>query len=172
MWTPPAHKRDKSTSAPFFLRGHRSLARSLNFDVINLCCSQWNFFVVLVLDIEDGLQNDDSSQFFCTSVLGYSRKCKLQCSCPSQRTTNTWCPTGSRHQQCSDSLLPRFPSASSHHTGDTSYQALLQKSVWNVHNFEHRTAWSNVQHSATMPNFTVNGPTKENRFNTPLNKLA
>ena len=153
----------------FFLR---SLARSLNFDVTNLYSSRGISSLSWFLPLKIASKTMIPPSFFCTDVLGYSRKCKLQCSCPSQRTTNTWCPTGSRHQQCFGSLLPRSPSASPHHTGDTSYQALLQKSVWDVHNFQHRTAWSNVQHSVTMPNLTATGPTKENRFNTPLNKLA
>ena len=38
---------------------------------------------------------------------------------------------------------PGSPRTSSLHSGGTSYQALLEKFVGNVHNFEHRTTWSN-----------------------------
>ena len=74
----------------------------------------WNFIVVLVLGhhVVDSLLNYHSSQILCTGVVGNSRKCKLRCSCPSQRTTNTWFPTGYRHRKCSDSWMSRSPSTS------------------------------------------------------------
>ena len=132
-WTPPAHKRGKSTSAPFFSRGHRSLARSLNFDVLNLCCSRGIPSLSWFISLKIAFRTMIPPHRVCTGLVGNCRTCKLQCGWPCQRTNNTWCPTGSHHQQCSYSLLPRSSSASSHPTGNTSYQAFLQKAVWNVY---------------------------------------
>ena len=171
VWTPPAHKRSKSTSAPFFLRGHRSLARSLKFDVINLCCSRGISSLSWFLTLKIASKTMIPPSFFPLAYSVVVANASFNAAVlPSGRPTHgvrldlvinsasaAYCqdlqvyhhtPLVTRHtKHCSRSLSGTFTTSSIEQHGLTSNtRQLCRTSI-------------------------ATGPTKENRFNTPLNKL-
>ena len=160
VWTPPAHKRDKSTSAPLFLRGHRRLARSLNFDVLNLCCSRGIPSLSWFLALKIAFKTMIPHQGVCTGEVCNCRKCKMQCGWP--LSTDDQYMVSRLGLIINSALTACCQDLQVHHHIPlvTRHTKLFSRRLSGTFtNFEYRTAWSNVQLSATMPNFTATGPT-------------